>query len=107
MNMKVIRSTQLAEGNDSFQVLHTTDRSQVALMVLAAGQTSGEYGTDHPQADQTLIVLEGGGRVRCEGDEIDLMPGDVVIIPAGAKHQVIGPNRTFSVYSPVAYPDEA
>ncbi|MEZ0325593.1 MAG: cupin domain-containing protein [Fimbriimonas sp.] len=104
--MKVLERKELAEGSEQFEVLHTTDRTQVALMVLKEGETSGEYGTDHPQADQTLVVLEGGGSIKCEGKTANLQPGDVVLIPAGAKHQVIGPNRTFNVYSPVAYPDE-
>jgi mannose-6-phosphate isomerase-like protein (cupin superfamily) len=104
--MKVIEKRQLEEGQEQFEVLHTTDRTQVAVMVLKEGETSGEYGTDHPHADQTLIVLEGSGSIKCEGKSAELKPGDVVLIPAGAKHQVIGPNRTFNVYSPVAYPDD-
>ncbi len=105
--MKVIRSEELASGHELFRILATTDRSQIGLMVLKEGDTSGEYGTDHPQADQTLMVLEGGGSVHCEGQEEILRPGDVVLIPAGAKHQILGPNRTLSVYAPVAYPEEA
>lgn len=105
--MKLIRASELAGDREFFNVLHTTSNTQIAVMVLSPGQISGEYGTDHPQADQTLVVLEGGGCLKCEGNEYDLAPGDVVCIPAGAKHQVVGPNRTLNFYSPVAYPDEA
>ena len=75
-------------------------------MTLKEDQVSGEYGTDHPQSDQTIVVLEGGGSVTCEGQEVELAVGDLVNIPAGAKHQVVGPNRTLNIYSPVAYPEE-
>jgi mannose-6-phosphate isomerase-like protein (cupin superfamily) len=97
---------ELASHGEFFQVLETTDNLQVGLMILAPEETSGEFGTDHPQADQLLFVLEGGGSVRCEESSVDLEAGDVVLIPAGADHQVIGPNRTLSVYAPVAYPEE-
>jgi mannose-6-phosphate isomerase-like protein (cupin superfamily) len=102
----VIRSQELATERKFFEILLTSDRSQIAVMTLQAGQASGDYGTDHPNSDQILTVLEGGGKVRCEGEDKDLQPGDVVHIPAGAKHQVFGPNRTLNVYSPAAYPDE-
>jgi len=102
--MRVFRGADLAGSDEFFQILETTDRCQVAVMVLADGETSGEHGTDHPHADQVLIVLEGGGEVRCEEETVRLAPGDVAIIPAGARHQVFGPNRTLNVYMPVAYP---
>lgn len=105
--LRRISAEELARRGEFFSVLETTENLQVGLMVLASGETSGEYGTDHPQADQLILVLEGGGSVRCEGSMIELGVGDVVLIPAGADHQVIGPNRTLNVYAPVAYPDEA
>jgi mannose-6-phosphate isomerase-like protein (cupin superfamily) len=104
--MKVIRSEELVSTDGFFSVLHNTGHTQVALMTLGEAEVSGEYGTDHPDSDQVLIVLEGGGRVRCEGELQDLRPGDIVVIPAGAQHQISGPNRTLSVYGPPAYPEE-
>jgi mannose-6-phosphate isomerase-like protein (cupin superfamily) len=104
--LRRFRTEELAGNGEFFRVLETTDRLQVAVMELEDGQTSGDYGTDHPHADQLVIVLEGAGTVRCEDETIPLTGGDVVLIPAGADHQVIGPNRTLNVYAPVAYPDE-
>jgi mannose-6-phosphate isomerase-like protein (cupin superfamily) len=105
--MRVIRSQEIEAADELFRVLETTDRAQVALMVLRNGDVSGEFGTDHPQAEQILVVLEGGGSIRVGDEEEALAAGDVVVIPAGAPHQVRGPSRSLSVYSPVAYPDEA
>lgn len=104
--MRVIRAEELARSGEFFRVLETTDRSQLAVMVLGDGDTSGEYGTDHPQSDQIILVLEGSGSLVVEGEETPLSVGDIAVIPAGAKHQVRGPNRTLSFYAPVAYPDE-
>ncbi len=103
----LIRHSRLADSHEFFEVLSSTERSQVAVMNLADGQVSGEFGTDHPQADQILIVLDGSGKLRVEEDSISLETGDVAIIPAGKRHQVFGPCRTLNVYAPVAYPDEA
>ena len=105
--IRVIHADEIEEVNDAFKILETTDRSQIAVMVLKEGQTSGKVNTDHPQSDQILIVLEGTGSVQVEEEVTDLKTGDVAIIPAGAKHQVRGPNRTLSVYAPVAYPEDA
>lgn len=105
--LRRISAEELASRGEFFSVLETTENLQAGLMVLANGQTSGEYGTDHPQADQLILVLEGGGSVKCEEESTELAAGDVVLIPAGSDHQVIGPNRTLNVYAPVAYPEDA
>ena len=108
--MKLFRRTDLEASNDFFRILATTEKTQVALMNLADGKTSGDYGTDHPQSDQVLLVLAGEGVVHCESAEVHVETGDVVLIPAGAKHQVVGTGnqvmRSISFYGPVAYPDE-
>jgi len=103
--MEVVRREKLAKNEIYFEVLQTSEKSQTAIMNLRPGETSGEYGTEHPQSDQILIVLEGNGRVTVEEDTREIEPGDVVFIPAGAKHKVYGPNKTLSIYSPKAYPD--
>ena len=109
--MKLFRKADLDANKAFFKVLATTEKSQTALMNLEDKKTSGEYGTDHSHADQLIVVLAGSGLVRCEGAEVLLETGDVVLIPAGAKHQVEGKGpetmRSISFYGPVAYPDEA
>jgi mannose-6-phosphate isomerase-like protein (cupin superfamily) len=104
--MRIVHADELRKADELFRVLETTDRAQVAVMVLGEGEVSGEFGTDHPQADQILFVMEGGGSLRVEDEEAELHTGDVAVIPAGKRHQVRGPNRTLHVYAPVAYPDE-
>lgn len=103
---RIIPAARLLNVDQMFEVLDKTDQSQIAIMLLGEGESSGEYGTDHPHADQIMVVLDGAGAVRCRGEEHPLSAGAVVVIPAGAPHQVIGPNRTLNFYSPVAYPEE-
>lgn len=109
--MQVFRAADFRRSDELFKVLMNTDRSQLAVMVLQNGQESGAFGSDHPQSDQFLLVLEGTGQLVLQGEDILLEPGDAVVIPAGQPHQVIGssdhPMRSVCVYAPVAYPDES
>jgi quercetin dioxygenase-like cupin family protein len=109
--MQVFRAADFTKSDDLFKVLMNTDRSQLAVMVLQNGEASGEFGSDHPHADQFLYVLEGNGQLILQGEDIELHPGDAVVIPGGLAHQFVGksdhPMRSITVYSPVAYPDMA
>ena len=100
----------LASPKTFFKVIANTDHVQVAAMNLKQGQTSGEYGTDHPHADQILLVLAGQGWAKVEGKTCELHPGDVLLICAGEKHQIRGESvglfETINFYSPIAYPEE-
>ena len=98
------------EEKEFWTVLSTTDKSQVALMHLLPDKVSGEYGTDHPDSDQVLYVLDGHGKARIEDKTIEIEEGDLLIISAGEKHQVIADGAvslyTLNFYGPVAYPDK-
>lgn len=96
--------------DDFFHIVSTTDRSQVATMRLLPDQTSGEYGNEHPDSDQVLIVMEGRGHAKVNEETLEIEEGDVLVIRAGEKHQIIadgaGSLRTMNVYAPVAYDGE-
>ncbi len=106
--MDLIRSAKLMAGAEFFNILATTDRTQIATMVLQNGQVSGNYGTDHPEADQTFYVLEGTGQLVLDSGDTELRVGDSGLIPAGSKHQFMGKSerafRTLNIYTSVAYP---
>jgi mannose-6-phosphate isomerase-like protein (cupin superfamily) len=108
--MRFWRAGDLAAGEESFKVLATTAKTQFATMVLRPGETSGEFGNEHAQADQWLVVLEGDGEAVAESGNQKIGPGDVVLIPAPEKHQFkcTGASvlKTITFYGPVAYPDE-
>ena len=90
-----------------FRVLSTTRRAQVATMVLAPGQSSGPYGSDHPKSEQVLYVVGGNGRAIVAGRKHKLKAGDCLVIEAGERHQITNsgrrPFRTLNVYAPPAY----
>ncbi len=109
--MKIIGKDRIAGHSAFWTVVATTDKSQVALMTLAPGSVSGEYGTDHPDADQALYCVSGSGEIESEGVKRTFSEGDLILIPAGEKHQVRGgsgksPCVTLNFYGPPAYPDE-
>lgn len=105
--MEIFGRSQIAGQTEFWKVLATTAKSQVAVMVLGPGQTSGKYGTDHPQADQVLYCVSGSGEIECEGARREIREGEAALIRAGARHQVRGgPMVSLNFYGPAAYPDE-
>jgi quercetin dioxygenase-like cupin family protein len=103
--------SELSQAKDFFKVLGNSDHMQVASMCLKKGEARGEYGTDHPGADQLIFVIAGLGEAKISGDNHELWPGDLILIEAGEEHQIRGkseePLQTINFYSPMAYPDEA
>lgn len=100
------------QGNaEFFKMLGSSAHLQIALMSLESEQASGEFGTDHPDSDQAVYVLSGRGKALIGERTLALEPGDLVVIQAGEKHQLIGdaeePFKTLNIYCPIAYPDEA
>lgn len=90
-----------------FEVLESTERSQVAEMVLSAGQSTGGPNNKHPDSDQWLYVIEGKGKAIIEDRTVKFSSGDLVLIEAGENHEVKNTGRvdlkTFNIYTPKAY----
>ena len=97
----------IADAREWFEVLQTTRRSQTAVMTLAPGKSSGAK-EGHKNSDQVLLLLEGELDGEIGDEKATLKKGDVLLIPAGVKHQF--KNRgdksavTFNVYAPPEYP---
>lgn len=91
-----------------FKTVHTTKRSQTAVMRLPAGGESGPEPEAHRTSDQSMLVVEGTV-VACVGSQRrTLKKGDFIVIPANTKHRITNPGKTaavtFNVYSPPEYP---
>jgi quercetin dioxygenase-like cupin family protein len=56
---------------------------------LEAGQS--QAGHRHAVGDKLYYVLAGAGRIRVDGDERAVRPGDLVCAPAGSEHAVENP----------------
>src|SRR4051812_14407351 len=81
---------QIQFPTEQFKILSTTEKTQIGLMTLTRMETSGPYGTDHPQADQVIIAISGLGAARVGKEELELNPGDVLLVEAGEEHQLTG-----------------
>ncbi|HEX8311813.1 MAG TPA: cupin domain-containing protein [Chthoniobacteraceae bacterium] len=100
--------THLSAASNWFEVLHTSDRSQSAVMNLDPGKSSGDEPESHSGSDQILVVLEGEVMGSVGEETARLKRGDVVIIPSGVPHRFenVGSEvaRTLSVYAPPVFP---
>jgi mannose-6-phosphate isomerase-like protein (cupin superfamily) len=96
--------------NNSFfrQVLFTGKHEQLVLMCLQKGEDIGEE--VHEDTDQFFRIEEGEARFVVNETEHIARDGDAVIVPAGARHNVINistekPLRLYTIYSPPHHPD--
>jgi mannose-6-phosphate isomerase-like protein (cupin superfamily) len=102
-----MKTKNIREASDWFEVLQTTKRTQTAVMTLKAGKSSGSEPEGHKDSDQVLLVLEGEVEGEIADETVTLREGDVIVIPAGTPHKFS--NRTsadavtFNTYSPPEY----
>lgn len=99
----------LTVTNTNFRkVLYSAKHSQLVLMSLAPGQ---EIGLEtHSDNDQFFRFEEGVGKVVIDDNEYVVGDGSAVVIPAGAKHNVINtsassPLKMYTIYSPAHHKD--
>jgi peroxiredoxin/mannose-6-phosphate isomerase-like protein (cupin superfamily) len=93
---------------DFRRVLYTGPNAQLVIMTLRPREEIGAE--THPRHDQFIRVEQGSGVVRINGEERVLHDGSAVVIPAGAKHNVVNtstqaPLRLYTLYSPPEHPD--
>ena len=100
--------TRLARENENFrQVLFTTERSQLVLMSIPAGEEIGEE--VHEGIDQVLAFVAGEGEAVIEGERRRVTAGSVVVVPGGTRHNFVAtgdsPLKLYTVYTPPEHPD--
>jgi mannose-6-phosphate isomerase-like protein (cupin superfamily) len=99
--------TFMPDFDNDFKVLHSTKRSQAAVMVLKAGETTGGDDNKHENSDQWMYVLQGTGTAEINGQEVDIVPGSLLLIEAGEKHLIKNSGiinlETLNFYSPPEY----
>ncbi|PJC81666.1 cupin domain-containing protein [Candidatus Roizmanbacteria bacterium CG_4_8_14_3_um_filter_36_10] len=96
-------------ANNSFrQVLYTGKHSQLVLMNLKPKE---EIGMEvHSDNDQFFRFEKGEGKCIIDGNEYPLKDGVVIVVPAGANHNVINISETedlklYTIYSPAHHKD--
>jgi mannose-6-phosphate isomerase-like protein (cupin superfamily) len=98
----------LTDANSSFRrVLYTGKNLQLVLMTLKPSEQIGEE--VHADSDQFFRIEEGTGEVRINGQPTKIKNGDAVLVPAGARHNVINtggePLRLYTLYAPPQHRD--
>lgn len=95
--------------NISFRsVLYTSKHCQLVLMSLKPKEDIGEE--THPDNDQFFRIEAGHGKCIIDGHEYEIKDGDAVVVPAGAKHNIINMDsasdlKMYTIYSPAHHKD--
>ncbi|BCX15707.1 MAG: cupin [Candidatus Parcubacteria bacterium] len=91
------------------KVIYTGKNLQLVLMTLQPGEEIGmEVHDDH---DQFFRIEAGQGKCIIDGNEYTLEDGVVIIVPAGAEHNVINTSATeelklYTIYAPPVHKDQ-
>ena len=94
---------RLTDDNKAFrQVLYTGKNLQLVLMTMKTGEEIGEE--THEDRDQFFRIEEGEGEIWIDGVAKKVKADDGIIVPAGAKHNVVnngsGPLKLYTIYGP-------
>jgi mannose-6-phosphate isomerase-like protein (cupin superfamily) len=98
----------LTEENTDFRrVLYTGKKMQLVLMALQPGEEIGEE--VHEDRDQFFRIEGGEGEVVIDGKRTPLEEDHAIIVPAGARHNLINsgdePLLLYTLYAPPEHRD--
>ena len=97
-------------NNNNFRkVLYTSKHLQFVLMSLRPGEEIGEE--VHTENDQFFRIEGGHGKCIIDGNEYEIKDGDAIVIPSGAKHNVLNIDtqtdlKMYTLYAPPHHKDE-
>jgi mannose-6-phosphate isomerase-like protein (cupin superfamily) len=97
------------ENTNFRKVLYTGKHSQLVLMSLKPNE---EIGMEiHQDNDQFFRFEKGQGKAVIDGNSYDVADGSVIIVPAGAEHNIINVSGTddlklYTIYSPAHHKDQ-
>jgi mannose-6-phosphate isomerase-like protein (cupin superfamily) len=96
------------KNTDFRRVLYTGKHDQLVLMSLGPGEEIGEE--THEGVDQFFRFERGVGKVIIDSVEHRVKDGNGVIVPAGARHNVINTSKRanlklYTIYSPPEHRD--
>ncbi len=91
------------ENTNFRKVLYTGKQLQLVLMSLKPGEEIGEE--THHHNDQFFRYESGSGKCIIDDTEYLVEDGDVIVVPAGAKHNVINTDsktalKMYTIYAP-------
>ena len=99
----------LVKENINFRhVLYTGKHLQLVLMTLKPGEDIGAE--IHKGRDQFFRIEKGKGQVVIDGKTRPIGKDDVIVVPAGAQHNLINtgekPLKLYTVYGPPNHMDQ-
>jgi mannose-6-phosphate isomerase-like protein (cupin superfamily) len=101
-------ATEAEQSADFRRVLWTGEHTQLVIMTIPPG---GEIGEEVHDVDQILTFVSGTGEAKISGATKKVAQGDLVVVPAGTKHNFVnaGPNPLvlYTVYGPAEHADGA
>ena len=98
----------IATGNNDFRrVLYTARNCQLVVMSLKPQE---DIGAEVHKLDQFFRVEAGRGEAELDGVRTTIQAGYAVIVPAGARHNIINtgsePLKLYTLYAPPNHRDE-
>ena len=109
MIQKFTIATVAEQSADFRRVLWTGTNSQLVIMTIPAGEEIGEE--THDGIDQILTFVSGTGEAVVAGESIEIAQGDLVVVPAGTKHNFrntgVNPLVLYTTYAPAEHADGA
>lgn len=94
------------KNKDFRHVLYTAKNCQLVVMSLAPKE---EIGMEVHHLDQFFRVEEGSGEAILDGVHTKIQAGFAVLVPAGAKHNIVNTGSTslklYTIYSPPNHRD--
>ena len=101
-------ATVAEESADFRRVLWTGEHTQLVIMTIPV---DGEIGEEVHDVDQILTFVSGTGKATVSGAEKNVAQGDLVVVPAGHKHNFVNtgplPLVLYTVYGPAEHADGA
>ncbi|RKY30217.1 MAG: cupin domain-containing protein [Candidatus Omnitrophota bacterium] len=96
------------ENREFRKVLYTGKYSQLVLMNLRPKEEIGME--THAENDQFFRFETGQGKVIIDGNEYGVSDGTAIVVPAGAKHNIINISdlkelKMYTIYSPPHHKD--
>ena len=95
------------DNEDFRRVLYTGKNLQLVVMTLPPGCDIGSE--VHPDRDQFFRIEEGEGEIHIDGAVNKVKDDFGVIVPAGARHNVVntgsGPLKLYTIYGPPEHRD--
>lgn len=97
---------ETVDNNFFRKVLYTGRNSQLVLMSIAPNEDIGE---EVHTLDQFIRIEKGRGRAILDGVEYEIADGSAVVVPAGARHNIINTSsealKLYTLYSPPEHKD--